>query len=1000
MNYNSLVKDIINNDVRKVKKLLNDNVNEMKLIMTNFKIYYLFYKAESEEMITVLLNYIKSKNVFDVSQILTSIINCAIINGVDIKMIQEMISVGGNINDRDVRGVSPLLQSIKSKRNVSFLKEILNMGANVNEICDEHKNTILHLSVDNFCDNDDLTTIKLLLDYGADVNARNLFKEIPLKKAVSVVNEDLWFELISRGSNINEIKGFACNFGVLTYALAKQSRSKDLLQELIDNGADVNSVDLDGYTPLLLALKNNCSVDCIILLIENNADVNKSSKCRYTTPLLMAMELRRDKEIVLALINNGADVNVVDEYGMSPLMYAISHNDYKDIIEHLITKGGNINRHYFDGSPLMLAMKRNDTEIISRLINSGADINVRDKHGNNPVFYSIIYGNDQEIINLLIDKGADVNKINKHYNQRWFSIDLKKNDRNEYIFKLIPNRSSLNVKDHQGKTFLIYAIELNMNKNIILDIISKDANINVVDNKGFTPLIYAINNQCDFDVIINLLEHGANVNLSDKEGTSPLIHAFHSSNYKELIKIFYNYGADINACDGNGRTLLTHVLQHVNDKELVDFLIENGADINAGDNKGLSPLMYAVIHYKECNEETIIRLVKNNANVNAVDEDGGTALFYALLTGSKKYDKIIQMLFDHGAIIFKCATDNAKLYNHLILAVNMRRDVEIIIELCSKIVTYLVNEVHITFLNHLFHLSKYKELARLLVRDCVITLNKDANCFNNIVINVVDTDFIELLVQSGFDINNLDSQGKTPLMNAVILKKNVKYIKALLENGGNSKCTDNNLNTILHFATSENVINTLIVYGDVDVTAKNIFDETPLQFMFQPHSSALSSVIKTLIMYSVLTFPEELNIYKTSLRFYNLFIDNCKLELDKMEFKYIVGNISFYKFCCKLSKDEMDLISDSEYLFDNITIKELFPIYSNFIIMKIEKCKIDSRRKILMNNLGRLAVINSVSRSNYIIESFVLDSGTLHYISKYLHYRHIVNLFLASTQIL
>ncbi|XP_075237401.1 uncharacterized protein LOC142333773 [Lycorma delicatula] len=176
-------------------------------------------------MIMVLLDYFESRNIFDISNILTSIINVAIMNGMGIDMIQKLIDKGGNVKNTDMRGISPLLQSVISKRSVSFIKYIIEIGANVNEICDDYENTILYLAVDNFCedDDDDLERIKLLIDYGADVNSLNRLNEIPMTKSSST-SDDLWFELIKRGSNITNSE-----HSILSIALSKKGRSHELI---------------------------------------------------------------------------------------------------------------------------------------------------------------------------------------------------------------------------------------------------------------------------------------------------------------------------------------------------------------------------------------------------------------------------------------------------------------------------------------------------------------------------------------------------------------------------------------------------------------------------------------------------------------------------------------------------------------------------------------------------------------------------------------------------
>ncbi|EAY10968.1 hypothetical protein TVAG_446700 [Trichomonas vaginalis G3] len=101
-----------------------------------------------------------------------------------------------------------------------------------------------------------------------------------------------------------------------------------LLEYFISNGADINSNDEYGCTPLHYTAMNN------------------------------------SKEIAEILISNGADINAEDEYGCTSLHYAARDNS-KETAEILISNGANINAKNKDGStPLYIASRRNYKEIV------------------------------------------------------------------------------------------------------------------------------------------------------------------------------------------------------------------------------------------------------------------------------------------------------------------------------------------------------------------------------------------------------------------------------------------------------------------------------------------------------------------------------------------------------------------------------------------------------------------------------------------------------------
>ncbi|XP_075236422.1 uncharacterized protein LOC142333286 [Lycorma delicatula] len=290
--------------------------------MTNFKLYYLFYKTKSKEMLIILLDYFDVKNIFDITNNLPSIITAAIMHDMDIKIIRRLIDRGGSINDIDVRGVSPLFQSIKSKRNVNFVKEILEMGANINEICYDG-NSILDAAVSNFCSGDDIEVIKLLMVKAA----RNLYCEFPLRTLPLNVDEDLWLELVKGRLHISRYTiNTTLHDTFLTNVVSKTSRIKQFIDVLNYNQFEIDTMNKICNRLLYVALNNNCCADCITEIINNGANINEMKYLNFVVndkALLIALKLNRDKEIILALLDNGADINVIDEFEWTPLSYAI-----------------------------------------------------------------------------------------------------------------------------------------------------------------------------------------------------------------------------------------------------------------------------------------------------------------------------------------------------------------------------------------------------------------------------------------------------------------------------------------------------------------------------------------------------------------------------------------------------------------------------------------------------------------------------------------------------
>lgn len=109
----------------------------------------------------------------------------------------------------------------------------------------------------------DTKTAQLLIDYGADVNARNFRGETPLHAAAWEGKIDAMRLLIREGAYL-EMPSTPDRKTALHEAVYKGNM--ETIRLLLENGAFINSEDADGQTPLHLACKNGMENIAIFLL--------------------------------------------------------------------------------------------------------------------------------------------------------------------------------------------------------------------------------------------------------------------------------------------------------------------------------------------------------------------------------------------------------------------------------------------------------------------------------------------------------------------------------------------------------------------------------------------------------------------------------------------------------------------------------------------------------------------------------------------------------------
>ena len=124
-------------------------------------------------------------------------------------------------------------------------------------------------------------------------------------------------------------------------------------------------------------------------------------------------DLKKVKEIIDRDPN---EINVQDGQGFTPLHLA-SGKGHIEIVEFLLNHGADIELEIFIGdTPLLVAARYaryGQYETIKTLLEHGAKVNHKDKHGRAALHDAAMYSG-KEVMNLLISYGADVNARDEH----------------------------------------------------------------------------------------------------------------------------------------------------------------------------------------------------------------------------------------------------------------------------------------------------------------------------------------------------------------------------------------------------------------------------------------------------------------------------------------------------------------------------------------------------------------------------------------------------------
>lgn len=159
-----------------------------------------------------------------------------------------------------------------------------------------------------------------------------------------------------------------------------------------------------GDTPLHLAVKSR-NVDLINYLIREGANL-EIMNCSDYTPLKIACESGYN-EIIDIFMLRGVSVNFTYTLRKKTLLHYACENGLYNYIMYCLGHGIDVNaRDIARSTPLILATKSNNTEIVKCLLENGADPNVYDTESRPPLMTAVLNDN-KEIIDLLISYGAN-----------------------------------------------------------------------------------------------------------------------------------------------------------------------------------------------------------------------------------------------------------------------------------------------------------------------------------------------------------------------------------------------------------------------------------------------------------------------------------------------------------------------------------------------------------------------------------------------------------------
>lgn len=384
-----------------------------------------------------------------------SVLHLAAFNG-QLETLKMFLELGADTNLSNVDGFSPILFATFAEEN--FLEAVaLLQGAGSSINCkNQTGQTIVMLAIQNGKTSEDL---EMLVNCGADWKSTDNEGTSPLHYAAQYGNYEALTYILSLNVDVN-LKN---NYGRTPLLLLAHAETNfhACLNVLLENGADVNAVDVNGENLVHKCALERSNSNEIEMVLESGG--NWRSTNAFGDNVLALAVKGGNPEIVKLFLTLGADVNARNFAEKTPLhsLVHVNNNTFVDCLSTMLDHGGDLNAVDEEGNSLLLiaaAVTELSIENLNCIVTNGGNLELRNKKGESVLHLAVKAGNFHTL-NYFLMKQVFVECRDQFGRTPLLAFEHTKVNKKEVLLTLFKYKADINACASDGRSLFQVLID-------------------------------------------------------------------------------------------------------------------------------------------------------------------------------------------------------------------------------------------------------------------------------------------------------------------------------------------------------------------------------------------------------------------------------------------------------------------------------------------------------------------------------------------------------------